>query len=104
MKTTILTNNTIKAKSYRPLRQLCGLAIAAIATIGLSAPLASADTIPVINGGFDTQFGTNTNSSTNWAKLTDWTFNNPTNAILPIGTAFTTDASGAGSGNYTRFC
>ena len=82
------------------MRRFFGLAIAAI---GLSAPLASAATVPVINGSFETEFGTNTDSTLNWAKLTSWTFNNTNTAILPIGTAFTTDASGAGSGNYTRF-
>ena len=53
MKTTNLTNNTIIAKSYRPMRQLCGLAIAAL---GLGASLPSAHAQVTATGGTITSY------------------------------------------------
>ena len=103
MKTTNLPNNTIIAKSSRPMRQLCGIAIAALTAIGLSAPLASAATIPVINGGFETEFGTNTDPTLNWAKnpSAPWSFENTSIALRPIAGNFSSDPDGGS--NFTRF-
>ena len=53
MKTTCLPNNTITAKSSRPMRRLCGLAIAAI---GLSASLPSAHAQVTATGGTITSY------------------------------------------------
>jgi hypothetical protein len=103
MKTTYLSNNTIATKSSRPMRQLCGLAIAALAAIGLSAPLASAVTVPVINGNFETEFGTNTDPALNWAKIPSapWSFENGNTGLKPIAGNFSSDPDGGS--NFTRF-
>ena len=103
MKTTYLSNNTIATKSSRPMRQLCGLAIAALAAIGLSAPLASAVTVPVINGNFETEFGTNTDPTLNWAKIPSapWSFENGNTGLKPIAGNFSSDPDGGS--NFTRF-
>jgi hypothetical protein len=53
MKTTNLPNNTIIAKSSRPMRQLCGLAIAAL---GLGASLPSAHAQVTATGGTITSY------------------------------------------------
>ena len=64
MKTSSLSNKQNTATSFRPLRRLCGLAIAAF---GLSAPLASADTtITVQDPSFETPGGT---SGGPWAAI-----------------------------------
>jgi hypothetical protein len=98
MKTSSLSNHTIAAKSVRPMRRLCGLAIAAI---GLSAPLASAVTVPVDNGGFETEYGSNTDMTTNWVKLRSWALNNTLIGSVPVGAAFSSDAEGGS--HFTRF-
>ena len=67
MKSSYKSNTTITPGNFRSLRRLCGLGIAAI---GLSAPLASADsTITVQNAGFEAPTPHNPNNSTN----ADWT-------------------------------
>jgi len=53
MKTTYRSNNTIATKSSRPMRQLCGLAIAAI---GLGASLPSAHAQVTATGGTVTSY------------------------------------------------
>ena len=99
MKTTSLPNTAIIPGNFRPLRRLCGLAIAAI---GLGAPLASAQTtIPVLNGNFETEYGTNTDKTTNWVKLTGWTLENTTTGSLPTAGAFSSDPDGGS--RFTRF-
>ena len=88
------------------MRQLCGLAtavLAAIVAIGFSAPIASAATIPVINGGFETEFGTNTDPTLNWAKIPSapWSFENGNTALRPIAGNFSSAPNGGS--NFTRF-
>ena len=86
------------------MRQLCGLAIAVLAAIGLSAPLASAVTVPVINGTFETEYGAaavGSDNTTNWVKLTNWTHENTNTGSVPITGAFSSSADGGS--NFTRF-
>ncbi len=82
----------------RTLRRLCGLALAAI---GLGASLASASTIPVINGSFETEYGSNTDKTLNWVKLTSWSLDNTLIGSVPIAGAFSS-APDSGS-KFTRF-
>ena len=58
-------------------------------------------TIPVINGNFETEYGSNSNMSTNWVKLTGWTLDNTLIGSVPVGTAFSSDAEGGS--HFTRF-
>ena len=60
MKTTPISKKPITPGNFPLMRRLGGIAIAASAAIGFSASLASADTIPVINGSFETEYATNT--------------------------------------------
>ena len=103
MKTTYRSNDTIATKNIRPMRRLCGLAIAALAAIGLGTPIASADTIPVINGNFETEFGNNTDPTLDWAKIPSapWSFENSNTALRPIAGNFSSAPNGGS--NFTRF-
>ncbi|MEI6607649.1 MAG: Ig-like domain-containing protein, partial [Verrucomicrobiota bacterium] len=99
MKTSSPSNTTITPGNFRYLRRLCGLGIAAI---GLAAPLASANTIPVANGNFETEYGSNTNKTTNWVKLTSWSLENTTTGSLLNSTGgFSPDPDGGT--HFTRF-
>ncbi|MEI7957297.1 MAG: cadherin-like domain-containing protein, partial [Verrucomicrobiota bacterium] len=98
MPTTAPPGQTTTPQNFRPMRRLCGLALAAI---GLGAPLASANTIPVVNGNFETEYGSNTDKTTNWVKLTGWTLGNTVIGSVPTSGAFSSDPDG---GSYfTRF-
>ena len=109
MKSTTMPNNTTMhhtappdptttPKNFRSMRRLCGLALAAI---GLSASIASAQTIPVANGNFETEYGTNTDKTTNWVKLTNWSLENTVIGRMSIAGNFSSDPDG---GSYfTRF-
>ncbi|MEI7955305.1 MAG: Ig-like domain-containing protein [Verrucomicrobiota bacterium] len=92
--------------NLRPMRRLCGLAIAAI---GLSAPFASAAVpiiVPVQNPSFETGSGTappvlNELTPTNWTKLTDWTFQGPDRGRVAMAGQFSNGATG--SDYYLRY-
>jgi hypothetical protein len=79
-------------------RIACGLAVA---VIGLNAPLASAATIAVINGGFETEYALNTDYSANWVRLTNWTHENTNVGSVAVTGHFPTDAEGGT--HFTRF-
>ena len=82
----------------RKIRIACGLALA---VIGLNAPIASAaTTITVVNGGFETEYGTNTDMIANWVRLTTWSLDNTDIGSVPIAGAFPTDAEGGS--HFTR--
>jgi hypothetical protein len=100
MKTSSPPKTTITPVNFRPLRRLCGLGIAAI---GLSALIASAQatTIPVANGNFETEYGSNTDKTTNWVKLTGWSLENTVIGSVPIAGAFSSSADGGSK--FTRF-
>jgi hypothetical protein len=82
----------------RKIRTACGLAVA---VIGLNAPLASAATIAVNNGGFETEYALNTDFSANWVRLQPWTHDNTNIGSVPVGAHFPTDAEGGS--DFTRF-
>jgi len=84
--------------NFRKLRKVFGLAIAAI---GLSASIASAATITVINGNFETEYGSNTDKTLNWVKLTGWSLENTSIGLKPISGNFS--SSPDGGSNFTRF-
>ena len=58
-------------------------------------------TIPVINGNFETEYGSNTDYTTNWVKLTSWSHENTTTGSVPITGAFSSSADGGSK--FTRF-
>lgn len=58
-------------------------------------------TIPVINGNFETEYGSNTNYTTNWVKLTTWSLDNTTTGSVPIAGAFSSSADDGSK--FTRF-
>ena len=57
--------------------------------------------IPVINGNFETEYGSNTDKTTNWVKLTDWSLDNTLIGSVPIAGAFSSSADGGSK--FTRF-
>lgn len=58
-------------------------------------------TIPVINGSFETEYGSNTDNTTNWVKLTGWSLDNTLIGSVPIAGAFSSSADGGSK--FTRF-
>lgn len=58
-------------------------------------------TIRVINGNFETEYGSNTNYTTNWVKLTTWSLDNTTTGSVPIAGAFSSSADDGSK--FTRF-
>ena len=57
--------------------------------------------IPVINGSFETEYGSNTDNTTNWVKLTNWSLDNTLIGSVPIAGAFSSSADGGSK--FTRF-
>ena len=101
MKTTPISKKPITPGNFPLMRRLGGIAIAASAAIGFSASLASADTIPVINGSFETEYATNTNFSTNWVRSKTWAHENTQTGSVPIAGAFSSAPDGGTK--FTRF-
>jgi hypothetical protein len=100
MQNIALAGQIAPTTNFRQLRKLFGLAIS---VIGLSASImsAQANTIPVVNGNFETEFGLNTDPTVDWVPLTGWTFENTTTALVPIAGKFSSDPDSGSS--FTRF-
>ena len=57
--------------------------------------------IPVINGNFETEYGSNTDKTINWVKLTSWSLDSTSTGSVPIAGAFSSSADGGSK--FTRF-
>jgi autotransporter-associated beta strand protein len=58
-------------------------------------------TIRVINGNFETEYGSNSDKTTNWVKLTTWSLENTSIGSVPVAGAFSSSADDGSK--FTRF-
>jgi len=59
--------------------------------------------IPVINGNFETEYGSNTDKTINWVKFNTWDLDNTTTGSVSTTGAFTSAADPDGGSKFTRF-
>ena len=69
----------------------------------LVLPYTPPGTIRVINGSFETEWGSNTDKTINWAKFNAWDLDNTTVGSVTIVGAFTNNLTPDGGSYFTRF-